>query len=431
MENKKLIKAIKKSAIKQFEDDLKKSIIKELYSGSSKKQIKKIRKQILREMQEELFGKVDNQKDISSSEFIHTNTVDENELTQTSVDAPEESKESDNSTHVPGRIFEYGGFKFDVDRMSAIVTGRKVEKTISNPGIERTEEGKLYKESRIKNSFPDISSPSKDSKIEDRIADVKNGLNKDDIKSMISKQLRGDTFPPASKYVQGFNIGPNMSKPSITIPELQSINMVPSIRNIIKTDLEKITPAEKEEISFFIGKLKEGIDSLEKGEKNIFYRKKEDDVYTFSFDKPKYDKNDFGFKFNLDLNMNTYGAKINTFDFNIDGFNFDKGFVEIIDIVKVLELVGFGLMKYIDEINEINDTATEKKESIKANLVKNVEAIRANAKLAEFIFDEKILRVLQSNDINTYSQLQRIDDLTSLKGIGAKTAEKIQQYTKN
>lgn len=431
MENKKLIKAIKKSAIKQFEDDLKKSIIKELYSGSSKKQIKKIRKQILREMQEELFGKVNIQKEISSSEFIHTNTVDENELTQTLVEAPEESNESDTTSHVPGRIFEYGGFKFDVDRMSAIVTGRKIEKTISNPGIERTEEGKLYKESRIKNAFPDFTSPTKNIGIEDRIADVKKGLNKDDIKSMISKQVQGNTFPPASKYVQGFNIGPNMSNPSITIPELQSINMVPSTRNFVKTDLEKITPAQKDEISFFIGKLKDGIDSLEKGEKNIFYRKKKDNVYTFSYEKIKYDKNDFNFKFNLDLNMDTYGAKINTFEFNIDGFNFDKGFVEILDIIEVFDLVGFGLMKYIDEINEINDTAADKKESIKANLINNVEAIRANAKLAEIIFDDKILRVLQSNDINTYGQLQRIEDLTSLKGIGAKTAEKIKEYTKN
>jgi DNA uptake protein ComE-like DNA-binding protein len=153
-------------------------------------------------------------------------------------------------------------------------------------------------------------------------------------------------------------------------------------------------------------------------------------VYTFSYEKAKYDKNDFGFIFNLDLNMDTYRATINTFEFNIDGFNFDKGFVEVLDIVKVLDVSGFSLMKYIDEINEINDNAAEKKESIKANLTNNAEAIRANTKLSKFIFDDKILRVLQSNDINTYGQLQKIEDLTSLKGIGAKTAEKIQEFTK-
>jgi endonuclease III len=104
--------------------------------------------------------------------------------------------------------------------------------------------------------------------------------------------------------------------------------------------------------------------------------------------------------------------------------------VEILDIIKVLEAVGFSLMKYIDEINEINDTAAERKESIKANLTNNIEAIKANTKLADFIFNDRILRVLQSNDINTYGQLKKIEDLTSLKGVGTKTAEKIEQYTK-
>lgn len=423
MENKKLIKAIKKSAIKQFEDDLKKSIIKELYAGSSKKQIKKIRKQILREMQEELFGKLDNQKEALPSEFIHTNTVDENQLTQTSIEAPEELKEQESdSTYTPGRIFEYRGFRFDVDKMSDIVTGRKSEKNISKPGVEMTEAIQ-----RLSASTSPIKKERDDRT--DRISDIKKGVIKEDIKNMVSKELSKDIFSPTYEYNPDLNIKMGTSNLSIT-PELQSMNMVPFSKNFVKTDLEKITPSQKEEISFFIGKLKAGIDSLEKGEKNIFYRSKKDNVYTFAYEKTKYDKNDFSFKFNLDLNMNTYGAKINTFEFNVDGFNFDKGFVEILDIIEVLELVGFGLMKYIDEINEINDTAAEKKESIKTNLVNNVETIRANAKLAEFIFDEKILRVLQSNDINTYGQLQKIEDLTSLKGIGTKTAEKIQEYTK-
>ncbi len=428
MENKKLIKAIKKSAIKQFENDLKKSVIKELYSGSSKKQIKKIRKQILREMQEELFGALETPKaiekeKISSPGFIHTNTVDENEFNNTSVEAPEESKEQETpSTHEPGRIFEYNGFKFDVDKMSSIVTGKRTDGTYSEKAVERVKDSSKKDKSLTADDV--IKNPSGD--FLQKLQEIKRGSNRA-LQEEFAKRISTpspEMRPPDIKYTQGFNIKPGTS--------LSSMNTVPSSsRNFIKTEMAKITPARKEEISFFVGKLKEGIDSLEKGEKNIFYRRKKDNVYTFSYEKAKYDKNDFGFRFNLDLNMDTYGATINTFEFNIDGFNFDKGFVEILDIIDVLDVSGFGLMKYIDEINEINDTAAEKKESIKANLVNNAEAIRANTKLSNLIFDDRILRVLQSNDINTYGQLQKIEDLTSLKGIGAKTAEKIQEYTKN
>jgi len=428
MENKKLIKKIKKKAFKQFELDLKVSVLKELYGNESKKQIKKIRKQILREMQEELFGtqkalKTTEKEETSEPGFIHTNTVDISEFDTNSSEESKEQEEQDEQalSHESGKTFEYGGFKFDVDRMSSIVTGKRLDKVISKPGIERT--GKPSKELMLHTSIP-TSNLSKKREIEDRIADIKSGTNSD-IKDEFLKRISTkapETSSPDIKYTQGFNLEPRTP--------LSSMNTVPSLKEYIKSDLGKITPARKEEISFFIGKLKEGIDNLKKGEKNIFYRKKEDDVYTFSFEKPKYDKNDFSFKFNLDLNMNTYGAKINTFDFNIDGFNFDKGFVEILDIVKVLESAGFNLMTYIKEINEINSTSAEIKESIKTNLVNNSEAIRANTKLANFIFDDRILRVLQSNDINTYGQLQKIEDLTSLKGIGAKTSEKIKNFIK-
>lgn len=425
MENKKLIKKIKKKALKQFESELKNSVLKELYGSESKKQIKKIRKQILREMQEELFGttnalKTSENEEISSPGFVHTNTVDENEFAQTSVKAPEESKEQEDApAHEPGKTFEYRGFKFDVDKMSSIVTGKRTEKTYSEKAVERVRDSK-------KDSVDDmieLKNPGSD--FLKKLQEIKNGSNKslqEDFAKRISVPAPNMGSPLIS-YTQGFNIKPGTS--------LSSMNTVPSSsRNFINAEMAKITPARKEEISFFIGKLKQGIDSLEKGEKNILYRKKEDDVYTFSYEKPKYDKNDFSFKFNLDLNMYTYGASINTFEFNIDGFNFDKGFVEILDIIKVLEAVGFSLMKYIDEINEINDTAAERKESIKANLTNNIETIKANTKLADFIFNDRILRVLQSNDINTYGQLKKIEDLTSLKGVGTKTAEKIEQYTK-
>jgi hypothetical protein len=437
MENKKLIKTIKKRALKQFENDLKDSVLKELYGSASKKQIKKIRKQILREMQEELFGtkdvlKTKEKEEVSSPEFIHTNTVDINDFdTKPSEESKEQEQEQETPVHEPGKIFEYKGFKFDVDRMSAIVTGKKVNKVISEPGVERTDEAKEHQKSRlgqINNLFSisrEVEPPSNKYGIEDRIAEVKNGTNKESIKKLISKQVSSNTFPTTPKSIQGFKfkIGPG-------IPGLNSMNMVPSSRNFVKTELEKITPAQKEEISFFVGKLKEGVDSLGKGEKNIMYRKKRDDVYTFSFDKDKLNKDDFSFKFELDLNMYTYGAKINTFSFNIDGFNFDKGFVEILDIIEVLEAVGINLMKYIDEINDINDTAADRKSKIKENLKNNAEAIRANTKLAKFIFDQRILRVLQSNDINTYGQLKKIEDLTSLKGVGAKTVEYIEQQIK-
>ena len=58
----------------------------------------------------------------------------------------------------------------------------------------------------------------------------------------------------------------------------------------------------------------------------------------------------------------------------------------------------------------------------------NIQEIRANEELSNFIFDKKIIKVLNSNDINTYGQLKRIEDLTSLKGVGAKTIEKINKY---
>jgi len=424
MENKKLIKTIKKSAIKQFEKDLKKSIIKDLYSGSSKKQIKKIRKQILREMQEELFGAIKTTETTEKEQtFVHTNTVDENEFSNTPVKAPEDSKEQEVSTaHEPGRIFEYSGFRFDVDKMSSIVTGKRTERTCSEKAVERVKDSNKKDKSLASEEYS-LKNPGSD--FFEKLKEIKSGTNKElqeEFAKRISKPAP-QMDPPAIKYTQGFNIKPGTS--------LSSINTVPSSRDFINTEMSKITPSRKEEISFFIGKLKDGIDRLEKGEKNIFYRRKKDNVYTFSYEKAKYDKNDLGFKFNLDLNMDTYGATINTFEFNIDGFNFDKGFVEILDIIKVLEACGFGLMKYIDEINEINDTAADKKESIKSNLKNNIETIRANTKLAEFIFDERILRVLQSNDINTYGQLQKIEDLTSLKGIGDKTADKIQEFIKN
>ena len=88
------------------------------------------------------------------------------------------------------------------------------------------------------------------------------------------------------------------------------------------------------------------------------------------------------------------------------------------------------LRRYIDEISEINASAEKYKAAIKENLKNNVEAIRANTKLGYFIFDQRILRVLKNNDIKTYGQLKKIEDLTALKGIGEKTADKIDEYLK-
>lgn len=418
MENKKLIKAIKKSAIKQFEEDLKKSVIKELYSGSSKKQIKKIRKQILRDMQEELFGTLDAHKvsekgEISSPEFIHTNTVDENEFAHTSVEAPEESKEQEDAViYEPGRIFEYNGFKFDVDKVSALVTGKRTERTYSKKAIERVnnsnkKDKSLTTDEILKNSGSDFF---------EKLQEIKRGSNKN-LQEEFAKRISTpapDMGAPAIKYTQGFNINPGTP--------LSSINTVPSSRNFIKTELVKITPAKREEILFFIGKLKNSINNLSKGERNILYRKSGDEIYNFSYEKPKYEKDDFTFKFNLDLNLKTNGAKINSFDFNIGGFNFDKGFVEILDMAVVFDLVGMNLKSYIDEINEVNSEVKPCDDLIV------LSKIKSSTKIETFIDDKKIVSLLKGNDILNYGQLVKVKDLTTLKGIGSKTSKKIESY---
>lgn len=422
MENKKLIKEIKKKVVKQFKLDLKRTVLKELFGDASKKEIKKLRKQILADVQAEIFGdkkftEIENQEVES--------IVSEFEISDEIKEVPEVSEEIKETEK--NKILEYRGFKFDVDRMSALVTGIKKKKNKSKKIVDKIDANQESKNlpNEIVSILGENNLKDGSKSILEKINDIRNGVGKSDTMKHVKAQTPGTFYSPHTSIpIQGFNMSPY-------IPGgLSSMNMVPSTRDYVKTEIEKLTPSRKEEIAFFVGKLKDGVDSLGRGEKNILYRKKKDNVYTFSFEKQKLDKNDFSLNFELDLNMYTYGAKINTFSFNIDGFNFDKGFVEILDIIAVFDAVGMNLSKYIDEISEMNYSATETKESIKNNIKENSKLIKSNAELANIIFDKKIMKVLRSNDINTYGQLKRIEDLTSLKGVGVKTAEKIEKYIK-
>mgnify|MGYP001596242037 CR=1 FL=1 len=90
--------------------------------------------------------------------------------------------------------------------------------------------------------------------------------------------------------------------------------------------------------------------------------------------------------------------------------------------VEILDLVGFNMNGYINEINGINVIDMEKLEAPKAIEKKQ---IRSNTKIEKLINDPKLVILLANNDISNYGQLMKVESLTSLKGIGAKTADKI------
>ena len=245
-----------------------------------------------------------------------------------------------------------------------------------------------------------------------------------------------------------------MAPPSLGLysksPSKKNFNTVPVTKSFVKTSAPKLTPAKKEEIEFFVGKLKEGIDKLGKGEKNINYRRKtyskkacvnpNSDVYVFTYDKPKTDTNDFSLSFELDFDIYTYGANIVRFDFNVGGFKFDNSFVEVLDMTKVLDAVGMNLSTYIDEIEEINSNlpkGKKRKGILEAGAIKfthvplikkeepKVFTIRANTKVETFIDDAKIVNTLNNNEIFKMKDLKKYDSFSDIKGIGEKSAKKI------
>ncbi len=351
MENKKLIKAIKKSALKQIKADLKKSVIKEFYKGESKKELKKLRKNILKELQKDLFGELD------------TENLDIN----LNIEAP-----STPSTEIP---------------------------TIQRRPLTREEV-----EMKILAGIPV-------SKEDRKSVGIKEEGEKDAGILDFNKKLKSSVLPTLNS--NPIKLGNDILK---KIRET----------SVEKVSVEKspvISEEKKEELSFFINKLRDGVSKLREDERNISYRKSGDGVYKFSFER----KANFDLKFDLDLDLHTYNAKINEFKFKIDGFNFDKKSFEILDIVEVLDLVGFNISSYINEINGVNTIEVDKSEKSE---IKS-EPTSSERSLENIISDKRILKILTSNEIMSYEELEKFsDDFTAIKGIGSKTAEKIKNYIK-
>lgn len=421
MNNKKLIKSLKKSVIKQIESDIKKSVIKDFYKNTSKEQLEELKNQIISEVQESFFGV---EKEVEKeSETNQTYTPIEIpqglginlEPTESHKDLESESVKIDAPS-----IHEHLGFKFDTERMSSIVTGKARTKIPKRPGFDDSE-GK---------SVERVDSPSADNYLTDKFKKLSGFppfMHTENLSDEV-KERNSDMLTRLEEIKKG-GLKEQIKK-SDTAPWADPLKLfpVPQTRDFIKYN-SRITPGSKEDLTFFLGKLKDGISKLGKGERNINYRRSKDNIYRFSFDRTiTSDADDFSLSFKIDLNIDTLEAKVIDFRFSVDGFNFDSSFFDLIEIVDVLDLVGMSIVKYVDEIKEINDEAESTKEQIKENIKTNIQEIRANEELSNFIFDKKIIKVLNSNDINTYGQLKRIEDLTSLKGVGAKTIEKINKY---
>ena len=370
--NKKIVKKIKNKVIKDLENQIKNDIIKNLNSGDSKNYIKKLKKKIQKEVEEEMFGNFYNQ------DFTHTNDALEG---VNSIDNSNQKKsDNDLKSSEQKNNYEYKGFDFDPKRMGFLVT--------ENPKA-------LFGAESISNYKNQIENPYEDGKL----SDEQKSTIKDILKNKKENQLN-NFFPK--------NTNPKIS----TVPIFSS------------QPYEKyLTPSKKEDLTFFIGKLKDGIDKLGKGERGVSYRKMFDNVYKFSFQKLKTSDTQFQLKFNFDLNIKTHEAKVYDFEFEIDGFKFDKSYLELIDIVKIFDLIGVNLIDSINDIKSINNTVDVGEQSLKRECKP-----RSVENISEFIPDKRIVKILQKNDINTISQLNKINELTSIKGVGSKTANKIINY---
>lgn len=382
MKKKNLINSIKSDVKKQIQSDIKNSVVKEIY-GSSKKEIKKLRKQVLAEVQKDLFGTNKSEKEIKPvQELSEKNT----------------------------RLKDLYGFDFDAKKMGALASGDKGK--IQELGLNKTPLSAVLKEAlkpSIKKEVDKMTSTHEDDSIMSLLP----------IQSGQFTHNNGDVTYPLGI--------PTPPKP-VDIDEL--IRNINRNRNdsfstsMVKVPVPELTNEKKEEITLFIGKLKKEVSKLRNDEKNINYRKKYGNTYTFSFER----KADFDLKFDLDLDMNTYGAMINTFEFKIDGFKFDKKLVETIDIVKVLDLAGFNMNGYINEICGVNSIDID---NVKIPTTIQKKTISSRTKIENLINDPKLVSLLTKNDIVNYGQLTKVEDLTSLSGIGSKTAEKIWNLIKN
>ncbi len=367
MKNKKLIKQIKSEVKEQIKSDIRNSVVKEVF-GNSKKEIKKLRKQVLKEVQSELFG---SKKEKSKSK---SNT----------------EKEPENT-----RIRELYGFNFDSSRMGALVTGDK----------------KKIKDIQSKSKVSE--KPSEEIKRNTTRVDVDDA----DFNFMSNLPTQAGNFTAPSGDVK-FPFGnPNYPEPW-GFDDFFKKNSSKSVTKKVKIPSKEISEEKKEEITLFLGKLKEGVSKLRKDEKNINYRNKHDDVYNFSFERYA----DFNLIFDLDLDIDKLSAKINKFEFKIDEFKFDKKSIELLDIVQVLDLVGFNMNGYLHEIISLNEINVDK---VKTETKVTKKTINSTTKVSSLIDDKRAVETLKNNGITTYGQLDKIEDLTSLKGIGKKTADKI------
>jgi endonuclease III-like uncharacterized protein len=121
-------------------------------------------------------------------------------------------------------------------------------------------------------------------------------------------------------------------------------------------------------------------------------------------------------------------AVIDVFEFKVDKFKFDKKIVSLLDMVKILDLVGFNINGYVHEITSVNSIDIEK---VSTPTTVKKKVISARTKVETFIKDAKIVSILKKNGISNYSQLMKNEDLTEIKGIGQKTASKIFEYINN
>ena len=429
MENKKLIKSIRKKVVKQFKNDLKNSVLKELYEGMSKKEIKSLKKQILKDAQSDIFGSLgvlEQEIEQATSPESLDEKIIKNDIP---VIEPEISEEISKISEIVEKaiddksrsnVYEHLGFKFDSNRMSSLVTGktRGTKGIFKEGGVERTND----KKSIVQNTFPlypnSWLNPSPNLESAKKVVDeIKSGNHKDFIKKSIEK-----VTPP----VDGFTPIPlSTSAALIRNKQIARPSYVPSTRNLIKYD-ERLTPSEKEDLAFFIEKLKLGISKLGKGQKNINYRHSSGDIYAFSYSKSEVGSEGFTLSFDVDLNIKTLRATIKDFRFNIDGFKFDSHFFETIDIVRVLDFVGMNISNYVNEISGIN--STESKTEISPS---KKSKYKSDTKIESIIKDARIISILHKNDIVKYEDLLKFNsDYTTIKGIGEKNAKKIKQYIK-
>ena len=387
MKNKNLIKSIKSDVKKQIQSDIKNSVVKEIY-GSSKKEMKKLRKQIALEVQRDLFGKKIKSKKTAETTEVTKELIEKNT-----------------------RLKDLYSLDFDSKKMGALATGQVDRvKSPSDKLPEALREALNRGRNRVNNNFSPYP--------------------------MDADELAMLTLP-----TQAGNFTESNGKTTFPMGAPETLSMEDMLKNIstssffgrslVKVPTQDLSEEKKEEIAFFIRKLKGEVSKLRKDEKNIKYRKKVEGIYSFEFER----KANFDLKFNIELNLSTYRAEVNAFEFKIDDFRFDKRQFELIDIIIVLDLVGFNIFGFINEIKYINEIDMEQVSTPTTKVMTKKAASRKptpnTMEIDKIIFNAKIIKLLKENEISNLGQLMSVEDLTSLKGIGAKTAESINEYLKS